>query len=68
MADAKAYELEKLEENPEAYILLKKLELETKRLEVWDGQYPTYYIGSPLEGMIGEKLNLFLPATPKPAE
>lgn len=62
VADAKAYELEKLQENPEAYILLKQIELESERLEVWDGKYPTYYIGSPLQGMTGENLNLFLPA------
>ncbi len=40
VADAKAYEVEKLSQNPEAYILLKQLEIETTRLERWDGSYP----------------------------
>jgi hypothetical protein len=40
VADAKAYEIEKLSQNPEAYILLKQLEIETVRLERWDGSYP----------------------------
>jgi regulator of protease activity HflC (stomatin/prohibitin superfamily) len=42
VADANAYELEVLQENPEAYIALKQLELEVQRLETWDGRYPTY--------------------------
>lgn len=40
VADAKAYEIEKLSQNPEAYILLKQLEIEMARLERWDGSYP----------------------------
>ena len=40
IADAKAYEIQKLSQNPEAYILLKQLEIETTRLERWDGAYP----------------------------
>jgi len=40
IADAKAYEIEKLSENPEAYIMLKQLEIEMARLERWDGSYP----------------------------
>jgi len=62
IADAKAYELEQLQSNPEAYMALKKIELETERLKVWDGRYPTYYIGSPLDGLGGENMNMFLPA------
>lgn len=42
VADAVAHELEILNENPEAYLALKKLELEARRLETWDGRYPTY--------------------------
>jgi hypothetical protein len=40
VADAKAYEIDKLAENPEAYILLKQLEIEMARLDRWDGCYP----------------------------
>jgi hypothetical protein len=39
VADAKAYEIDKLAENPEAYILLKQLEIEMARLDRWDGCY-----------------------------
>jgi regulator of protease activity HflC (stomatin/prohibitin superfamily) len=60
VADAKAYELEKLTSNPEAYMALKRLEVEMEKLSVWDGKYPSYYIGSDL-GISGENLNLFLP-------
>ena len=61
VADAKAYELELLQVNPEMYILLKQLEIESQRLTTWDGRYPSYYIGSPL-GMTSESnMNMFLP-------
>lgn len=40
VADAKSYELEKLQENPEAYLALKQLEVELERLKAWDGKYP----------------------------
>lgn len=42
IADAKSYEMEKAAENHEMYLNLKQLELEGKRLERWDGKYPTY--------------------------
>lgn len=45
VADAKAYEIEQAQANLEAYMRLKMLELETRRLEKWDGQYPRYYLG-----------------------
>jgi regulator of protease activity HflC (stomatin/prohibitin superfamily) len=61
VADAKAYELEKLTSNPEAYITLKQIEVDMERISVWDGQYPSYYIGSDL-GISGENLNMFLPS------
>jgi len=57
VADAKAYELEKLTSNPEAYMALKNIEVEMERLKVWDGRYPVYYLGGE-----GEGLNMFLPA------
>jgi regulator of protease activity HflC (stomatin/prohibitin superfamily) len=60
VADAKAYELEKLTDNPEAYMALKKLEIDMQRLKTWNGEYPSYYIGSDL-GISGEDVNLFLP-------
>ena len=42
IADAKKYELEKLQDNPEAYLSLKALELQQKAVDAWDGRYPVY--------------------------
>ena len=42
VADAKAYELEQLQKNPEAYIQLKTLEVEMAKLRTWDGKLPVY--------------------------
>ena len=42
VAEAKAFELEKLNQNPQAYLLLKQLEIEKLRLQSWNGQYPMY--------------------------
>ena len=41
VADAQAYEIEKALESEDFYLRLKQLELEEKRLEKWDGRYPT---------------------------
>jgi len=65
VADAKAYELTKLSENPEAYLTLKSLEIEMKRLEAWDGKYPSYLIQGGGGGGLGVP-NLLL-TTPQPA-
>lgn len=46
VADAKAYEIQKANEDLKSYLELKRLELEMKKLEKWDGKFPTYYIGS----------------------
>lgn len=45
VADAKAYEIGKAQENKELYIELKQLELSTKQMERWDGRWPSYYMG-----------------------
>lgn len=42
VADAKAYEIEKAQENKEIYLELKKLEIDKARMEKWDGKYPVY--------------------------
>jgi regulator of protease activity HflC (stomatin/prohibitin superfamily) len=44
VAEAKAFELEKLMTNPQAYLSLKQLELQTKSLEIWDGRYPVFFV------------------------
>jgi hypothetical protein len=45
VADAKAYEISKAQENLESYLTLKRIELEKNKLEKWDGRFPTYYMG-----------------------
>jgi len=46
VADAKAYEIEKAQENQEIYLKLKELEIDKTRLERWDGKYPVYFMGT----------------------
>lgn len=62
MADAKSYELEKATKDKDFYMELLKFDIERKRLEIWDGKYPLYYmIGN------GDKNTLLIP-TPKITE
>jgi hypothetical protein len=49
VADAKAYEIEKAQENKEIYLELKKLEIDKARMEKWDGKYPVYMMNSGAE-------------------
>jgi regulator of protease activity HflC (stomatin/prohibitin superfamily) len=53
IADAKAYEIQKAEKSLETYLKLKQLEIESQRLEKWDGKYPLYYLGGNGEKMPG---------------
>lgn len=50
VADAKAYEIEQLQKDPETYLKLKAIEVEMRRLEKWDGRYPNYLLQSGGEG------------------
>jgi hypothetical protein len=62
-ADAKAYEAQKVNENPETYLRLRQLEVETQRWKQWDGRYPQYVLqmgGSP--GSLG----MMMPPLPAP--
>ncbi len=59
VADAKAYELEKLNENPQAYIALKNIEVMMQRMEKWDGKYPTFLMGD-MAGLDGQAPTLLL--------
>lgn len=45
VAEAKAYEIEKAQQNKELYISLKRLELETKKVVQWKGEFPKWYMG-----------------------
>ncbi len=51
VADAKSYEMSKAIEDPDAYMLLKKLEIEQSRVDKWDGQFPTYFMGQGVESL-----------------
>jgi regulator of protease activity HflC (stomatin/prohibitin superfamily) len=53
IADAKAYEIQKAEKSLETYLKLKQLEIDSQRLEKWDGKYPLYYLGGNGEKMPG---------------
>lgn len=55
IADAKAYEIEKAQENKEIYLELKKLENVKAGLDKWDGKYPVYMFSAG-----GESTNLLL--------
>jgi hypothetical protein len=61
IADAKAYEIEKLSENPEAYIMLKQLEIEMARLDRWNGSYPQIL----LSGGEGSKMPMLMMGMPR---
>lgn len=52
VAEAKAYEVEKMAENPDAYMQLKQLEIERIQAESWDGKYPYYLFNSGSEGNV----------------
>lgn len=45
VADAKEYELQKLNENPEAYLTLKQLEVKQAEIEKWSGDLPKMMLG-----------------------
>jgi hypothetical protein len=46
VADAKAYELEKLNQNPQAYLALKQMEVKMKEIEKWSGDWPRFLMGN----------------------
>lgn len=46
IADAKAYEIEKAQQNLETYLDLKRLEVQKQYIEEWDGAQPQFYIGT----------------------
>lgn len=45
VADAKAYEIEKAQENKEIYVQLKQLEIVKEQMEKWDGKWPVTFLG-----------------------
>jgi hypothetical protein len=51
VADSKAYEMAKAQENKELYVQLKSLELGTKQMEKWDGRWPSVFMGAGKDGL-----------------
>ena len=45
VAAARQKEVELARANPDAYVLLKRMELEREKLTRWDGKFPTYWMG-----------------------
>lgn len=52
VAEAKAFEISKAVENQEVYMALKQLEIDSKRVEKWDGAFPVYYMGGNLSNLL----------------
>lgn len=44
VADAKAYEAQKVNENPDLYLKLRMVEADLLRWKQWDGRYPQYVV------------------------
>lgn len=51
VADAKSYEMSKATENPEAYMLLKRLEIDQSKIDKWDGHFPNYFMGQSVDSL-----------------
>jgi len=64
VADAKSYEIEKAQEKADLYLALKRIEIESEKLQKWDGKFPVYFMGGGAEGM---NLLLQAPNLPAPA-
>ncbi len=64
VADAKAYEISKAQENKELYLELKKIELQQTGLERWDGKYPLYLMGGSGQGGFNMLMNVPSPLQP----
>lgn len=63
VADAKAYEIEKAAQQGDAYITLKRLDIEREKLKVWDGRFPQFYMGT---GGQAPDMLLNIPTFPTP--
>jgi hypothetical protein len=65
VADARAYEAQKVNEQPETYLRLRMIEAEMLRWKQWDGRYPQYVLqmGS---GASSSPIGVMLPPLPGP--
>lgn len=65
VADARAYEAQKVSEQPETYLRLRQIETELLRWKQWDGRYPQYVLQ--MGGGSGpSSLGVMLPPLPAP--
>ena len=52
VADAKAYEIEKANQDKASYLALKALEIQKAQTEKWDGKFPVYFMGGSSPNML----------------
>ncbi len=64
MADAKAYEVQKIGEQPEVYLRLRSIETEALRWKLWDGRLPQTMLQA--SGSGGASTSVLLPAPALP--
>jgi hypothetical protein len=65
-ADAKAYEAQKISEQPETFLKLRMIEAEMLRWKQWDGRYPQYVVQMG-QGSAGASPFLMMPPLPMEA-
>lgn len=61
VADAKNYEIQQAKQDLNAYLELKRLEIQKAQIEKWNGQFPYYFMGT------NPNLLLQVPANEKPS-
>jgi hypothetical protein len=66
VADAKAYEAQKVNEQPETYLRLRMIEAEMLRWKQWDGRYPQYVLQMG-NGSASSPFGVMLPPLPQEA-
>jgi regulator of protease activity HflC (stomatin/prohibitin superfamily) len=65
VADARAYEAQKVNEQPETYLRLRMIEAEMLRWKQWDGRYPQYVLQMG-GGASSSPIGVMLPPLPGP--
>ena len=65
VADARAYEAQKVNEQPETYLRLRMIEAEMLRWKQWDGRYPQYVLQMG-NGASSSPFGVMLPPLPGP--
>ncbi len=68
VAEAKAYEAQKVNEQPDTYLRLRQIETEMLRWKQWDGRYPQYVLQMGGGGSGPSSVGVMLPPLPAPHE